>query len=218
MSSHITRLEKWIAPRALPLLAVISVLVLAGGVAAYLIVAQNFARVDRLERVIRCQHSATCRSFIYQAIREILEHEEAPRGDQGARKRQGVRLKLGPKDAQGVSPVLVEVPDNTDGHSGGQETAPNPQNPHEEPESGGQGHGHSGGHESPQAPADEGSGAPEGREQKSAPITPERVETTPAPVPPETAHVEPEVPTPSEAVEQVEGIICSAIREVHGLC
>jgi hypothetical protein len=37
-------------------------------------------------------------------------------------------------------------------------------------------------------------------------------------VPPETAHVEPELPTPSEAVEQVEGIICSAIREVHGLC
>ena len=221
MSPHITRLEKWIAPRALPLLAVISALVLAGGVAAYFIVAQNFERVDRLERVIKCQHNMECREFVERAIREILKDRQGAPKEDGHR---GVTFRLTTpadpnlsKSVQGFG--VGSMPDTANGHSGGQEMAPNPQNPHETPESGGQGHGHSQGHESPQTPAQEGSDVLEDREQKSAPITPpERVGNAPTPLPPETAHVEPSLPTPSEAVEQVEGIICSAIREVHGLC
>ncbi len=217
--THITRLEKWIAPRALPLLAVISALVLAGGVAAYFIVRHNFERVDRLERVIQCQHNIECREFVERAIREILkDRQRAPKN--GGHRGVTFRLKPGTPNQLQISPSsgVASSPTPEEGHSGGQETASNPQNPHETPESGGRGHGHPKNHESPQKPADEGSSASESREQKSAPITPERVETTPAPVPPETAHVEPSLPSPSEAVEQVEGIICSALREVHGLC
>jgi hypothetical protein len=215
----VSRLEKWIAPRAALLLAVISALVLAGGVAAYFIVAHNFERVDRLERVIQCQHNVECREFVERAIREILKDRQ--RKDQNGDHR-GVTFRLGgtPNRLQ-VSPSfgIASEPSPEELPSGGQETAQSPSKPNL-PQGGGN-HpegGKTGKTPRPGEAPHEGSSAPEGREQKSAPITPERIETTPAPVPPETAHVEPTLPTPAEAVEQVEGIICSAIREVHELC
>jgi hypothetical protein len=218
MSPHITRLEKWIAPRALPLLAVISTLVLAGGVTAYFIVAHNFERVDRLERVIRCQHSATCRSFIYRAIREILEHEELKPQGKRQSDQKGVTFHLGPGD-KNEAPILVEgtIPAQPSEPPVAQ-SPPKPSLPQgggNHPEGGKTGN-------TPVEAAHEGSEAPESREPKSAPISPEGEAPSPpsATGSPDTAHVEPpqRLPTPSEAVQQVEEVICSALQEIHHLC
>jgi hypothetical protein len=107
----ITRLEEWIAPRALKVLAVIAALVLAlGAGAAYLIRQHDLQRVDHLERVIRCQDSRECRSFIYRAIRDFLEHRERRRAEKGGKDRPAVIFRFRDSAFEADIPEFVEAP------------------------------------------------------------------------------------------------------------
>lgn len=229
--THITRLEKWIAPRALPLLAVISALVLAGGVAAYFIVAQNFERVGRLERMIQCQHNIECREFVERAIREILREQErgASKGSESA-KTHGVTFRLGSKGEGSEAPILVEgtLPEGQgDGQPAGQNTPQNPPKPPGKPHSEGSPVDTPKDTKAPQMPAQSASQPGEARNQRSAPAAPEPAprSQSPQPLDPPLPAV-PSLPPLVEDVEEIIGAVgnvvqelpCTAIREVNGLC
>lgn len=204
----VTRLEKWIAPRAIPLLVVISALVIAGGTAAYFIRQSDINRVERLERVILCQHNQECREFVERAIREILREQEqkAPKDGQASERHQGVTFKIGPMTEDSAPPLVVEV-DSGEGPptpSDDQPSAPQKPKPKNPKES------------SPRnSPAPSGPAQPDSeasqREPRSAEASPITGEATKGPV---TAVAE----AAEEVLEEAKEIPCSALREVHGLC
>lgn len=211
----ITRLERWIAPRAVPLLGVISVLIVAIGVAAYLVRQGDLRRVERLERTIKCQHSHECREFVERAIREVLRDQRQAPKDQSGQGHRGVTFRLGSKGKGSASPLVVEIPDTSRGHSPGQNSPPKSASPH----------GKSPG------------GTPQGDNPKGLPnlpengINPGKVEKVPPPRQGKEASVPVEEPDPpakgpvssagdkaEEALEGAKEIPCTALREVHGLC
>ena len=213
----ITRLEKWIAPRAVPLLAVISVLIVGIGVAAYFVRQGDLNRVERLERVILCQHSHECREFVERAIREILRQQREPNEKPGDEGTKGItfRLKPGTPNQLQVSPDFgaVATPDTGGGQSPGQKGPPQSPEPQDKPES-----------------RDPGKDTPQGIPSPSAPS-----QGRSEPMPREAAPIPVEEPDPpardpiSSAAEQAEEVLegvgqgvkelpCTALREVHDLC
>jgi hypothetical protein len=218
-----SRFEKWIAPRALPLLAIIGVLVIGGGVLAYFIREGDLNRVERLERVILCQHNNECREFVERAIREILRKQRVKPREQGTEEHQGVTFRLGPKKADAPPPLVVEVPDNEGGHSPGQKEAPESSDPHEKPPSGAPDQGHSPG--LPDLPENEVSPINPGKNDKVAPETPQP-KAMPTPVGEADSPAQGPISSAGQVADEVlEGVgqgvkelPCSALREVHGLC
>lgn len=98
----VTKLEKWVAPRAFPLLAVIAVLTVGVGTALYFVRHNDLERVTRLERVIRCQDSMGCRDFIERAIRDVLK-EKGVKVD----KKHGVSLRI--EEANGTAQGVIAI-------------------------------------------------------------------------------------------------------------
>lgn len=208
----VTKLEEWIAPRAVPLLAILSVLIIGVGVAAYFVREGDLNRVERLERVILCQHSHECREFVERAIREILhEQQKAVPKEKSGQKRRGVTFRLGPKEANVPSPLVVEVPDSEGGTQQPQGESPEPESP--KPPRG----------PKPQNPSQEppqgNAGSPAPPQGRSEPIPREA-----APVPVEEPEPSPKGPVSSagekaeEVLEDIKKLPCTALREVHGLC
>lgn len=108
----VSKLEQWIAPRALKILAAIAALVIVLGAGAFFLVrAHDLERVSHLERVIQCQDSRECRRFVKRAIRAFLRQREHQRSRHPAKKRPAVifRFRSGPAAAR-PEPELVEVP------------------------------------------------------------------------------------------------------------
>ena len=48
----VSRVEQWIALRAIPLLAVVTILITGAGVGAYFIRKSDLARVERIEKIV----------------------------------------------------------------------------------------------------------------------------------------------------------------------
>jgi len=107
--THVSKLEKWLEPRAMPVLAVMSVIVIGGSALAYFIRESDIARVERLERVIQCADSPECRRFIKRAIRDFLEHSGRPGHSAKKQLRQpGISFRFGTPSSSGAVPLLVE--------------------------------------------------------------------------------------------------------------
>lgn len=101
--THATRLERWIAPRAMWILALASVFIVSSGVATLLLIrSHDLKRVSRLERVIRCQNNRECREFIERAVRDTLK-------DKGVKvdKKHGISLKI--EEADGVPRGTIAI-------------------------------------------------------------------------------------------------------------
>jgi len=102
----VTRLEQWIAPRVLPLLCIVSVLVVGGGIALYVIREHDLGRIEKLERVISCQDTRACRRFIYRAIRDLMRQREAEAHKAGPQ-RSGATLNLAPLNEPGLAGLIA---------------------------------------------------------------------------------------------------------------
>ena len=208
--TSVTRVEKWIAPRAVPLLAVISVLTIGIGVLAYFIRQGDIRRVERLERVVQCQHSPECRIFVERAIREILRHaKRSPSGKLEISGDSGGALRAVPR---GGGMVIVPAPESTplppkEPSGAGLPKPPQSKDtptPIQEPEFS----------PAPAQPPSQGTQQPEPKQESPPP---------PRSLPPPISAT-PDKPLPSlpekvkEAVGNVVEPICTTIKELNGIC
>lgn len=189
----VTRLEEWIAPRALKLLAMIGVLVVSLGLlAAYFVRQHDLQRVERLERTIRCQDNRECREFVKRAIREILREQRAE-----GKAKPGLRLRLEPSRDQRGSEVVIEGPQST----------PSPTSMEQpEPPQGQGGSKPTQSEQGPPAPSQ----PPSGQTEPVQPSPPGPKGNPPLPI---------QLPPPAEeAAQSVKELPCAVLRDVHGLC
>lgn len=77
----VTRLERWIEPRAAKILGVFSILVILGAGIMLLIRQHDIERIDRIERIVSCQDRLGCRTFIRRAIHDVLAHRHQSEGN-----------------------------------------------------------------------------------------------------------------------------------------
>jgi hypothetical protein len=199
-------MEKWIAPRAIALLAVIAVLTIGGGVLAYFIREGDLNRVERLERVVQCQHSPECRVFVERAIREILRHaKRSPSGKLEVSRDGGVALRVVPRDG-GI--VIVPAPEAAPTPPKAT-SAPSPSKPPqgkdtpksiEEPSSS----------PAPAQPPSQGIQQPEPKQESPPPeYQPPPISAAPDDLLPEKV---------KEAAGNVVEFTCTTIKELNGIC
>src|SRR6185369_9563215 len=101
--THATRFERWIAPRAMWILALASVFIVGSGAATLLLIrAHDLKRVSHLERVIRCQDNRECREFIERAIRDTLKQKGVRVG-----KKRWVSLRI--EEADGMPRGVIAI-------------------------------------------------------------------------------------------------------------
>ena len=196
--TQVTRMEKWIAPRAIALLVVISVLIIGGGVLAYFIREGDLNRVERLERVVQCQHSPECRRFVERAIREILRHaKQSPSGKLEVSRDGKGTLRLIPR--QGGITFVPESESQAPPPASQEPSAPDVSEPPKDnpkPE------------KKPKSSPAPIQSPPEGTEPQP--------ESQPGPIP--SAPDDPLPEKADEAAGDVLEFICTTIKELNGLC
>lgn len=200
----VSRVEEWIAPHAMPILAVLSALILAGGALAYFVRQGDLNRVERLERTIRCQDSPECRQFIYQAIRELLRQ----------RMREGRAIKH--RDPKGNA-VVTQTP-------GIDQLLPKllpptqrPSKPIDRPDEVDPGEGRPSPPARSHRPPEPITAPPTG--QPTPGNVPSPVNESPPPREPPAKSLLPGLPSlPEVAGDTVKELPCTALKEIHGLC
>jgi hypothetical protein len=188
------------------LLGLIGALVIAIGIATAFFVRQgDLNRVERLERIVRCQKDAECREFVERAIREILREQGVKVRDRGvtfhleSSQRPGEPARIVAEGGDFAAPKHGQVPG-----TGEPEKPPKPS-------------------PSPNGvnPEKVGKVPQEGAQTPVVPIQPLPTEPQPA----EEESEQKKGPRPalipevgSVAGKAVEELPCTAIREVHDLC
>ena len=207
--TKVTRMEKWIAPRALALLAVISILVIGGGVLVYFIREGDLNRVERLERVVQCQHSPECRHFVERAIREILRHaQRSPSGNLEISRDGGGALRVVPRDGGiAIIPAPESAPPSPKKPSApspsetpqGKDTPKSVKEPDRSP--------------APAQPPSQGTQQPEPKQESLPPGS------SPPPISAAPEGLLPSLPEKvKEAIGNVVEPICTTIKELNGIC
>lgn len=211
-----SRFETWIVDHAMAILAVISVLVIGGGAAAFAIRSSDLRRVERLERTVRCQNSPECRQFIYQAIRELLRQRERE-GKEVSRGAFNGNTAVSPRP--GIDRLLPQLlpPAEKPSKQDSPEAGSSPENPGKAP---------SRRPEKPLEPESADDMAQPAQTPEPPPRQPRRRgeprQEPPVQLLPEVPRVVPDLPklspTAEEATEEVRELPCTALREIHGLC
>jgi len=175
---------------------------------AYLVRQHDLRRVERLERVIRCQDSIECRRFIYRAIREILREAKQDgfrhTGSQGDEHSATLRFV----SPSGESGTLVIPAPSSEPHG----TSEQPSEPPRGQDKAAPGQG---GGRSPVAPQPTPRAVPAPMPGSSGGSPRPTPGLSPPPLP-----AQPKLPPPAEeAQERVkETVPCTTIQELHELC